>query len=269
MQKKGLETFLYSAAGVFALAIILVAVNYIMSPARARIDLTEGRVFTLSEGTRNILTKLEAPVKIRFYYTQGEATPVALKTFAQRVADAYKSRDECEAALLFSFYVKNMPTADVRTLNESQVARLLERALTTMRLRASTVDPNPLVDEVKLDYAHSVNGMLLHEGPLPLSGVKEIREEVEKAVKGASLSPQELLRVGQTARAGERAKPLAGSAPMSRPSKRMVPSLASIRRVTRRTTVDLPHPDSPTRLSVSPLRIAKSMPSTAFSIKRG
>ena len=87
-----------------------------------------------------------------------------VETFAQRVADAYKSRDECEAALLFSFYVKNMPTADVRTLNESQVARLLERALTTMRLRASTVDPNPLVDEVKLDYAHSVNGMLLHEG---------------------------------------------------------------------------------------------------------
>lgn len=87
MQKKGLETFLYSAAGVFALAIILVAVNYIMSPARARIDLTDGKVFTLSEGTRNILGKLESPVKIRFYYTQGEATPVALKTFAQRVED--------------------------------------------------------------------------------------------------------------------------------------------------------------------------------------
>lgn len=87
MQKKGLETFLYSAAGVFALAIILVAVNYILTPARARIDLTDGKVFTLSEGTRAILSKLEAPVKIRFYYTQGEATPVALKTFAQRVED--------------------------------------------------------------------------------------------------------------------------------------------------------------------------------------
>jgi len=72
---------------VFALAIILIAVNYILSPARARIDLTQGKVFTLSEGTRAILTKLETPVKIRFYYTQGEATPVALKTFEQRVED--------------------------------------------------------------------------------------------------------------------------------------------------------------------------------------
>ena len=87
MKSKGLETFLYSAAGVIALALILIAVNYILSPARARIDLTEGKVFTLSEGTRAILTKLESPVKIRFYYTQGEATPVALKTFAQRVED--------------------------------------------------------------------------------------------------------------------------------------------------------------------------------------
>ena len=41
--------------------------------------------------------------------------------FAQRVADAHKARDECEGALLLSFYIKNMPTADVRTLNEMQV----------------------------------------------------------------------------------------------------------------------------------------------------
>ena len=87
MQKKGLQTFLYSTAGVIGLAIILIAANYLLSSARGRIDLTEGKVFTLSEGTRAILGKLESPVKIRFYYTQGEATPVALKTFAQRVED--------------------------------------------------------------------------------------------------------------------------------------------------------------------------------------
>ena len=87
MQKKGLQTFLYSTAGVIAVAIILVAANYLMSPVSGRIDLTDGKVFTLSEGTKAILAKLESPVKIRFYYTQGEATPVALKTFAQRVED--------------------------------------------------------------------------------------------------------------------------------------------------------------------------------------
>ena len=84
--------------------------------------------------------------------------------FAARVAEAHRARDECEAALLLRFYVKNMPTQDVRTLNELQVASLLERTLTTTKLRSSDVDPNELIDEVKLDYAHSINGMLLKEG---------------------------------------------------------------------------------------------------------
>ncbi len=46
--------------------------------------------------------------------------------------------------------------------------------------------------------------MLLQDGALPLEGVKAIGPEVEKAAKGGSLSPQELLLVGQTGRAGER-----------------------------------------------------------------
>jgi ABC-type uncharacterized transport system involved in gliding motility auxiliary subunit len=87
MQKKGIQTLLYSTAGVVGLALILVAANYLLSAVRGRIDMTEGKVFTLSEGTRKILSKLESPVTIRFYYTQGEASPVALKTYAQRVED--------------------------------------------------------------------------------------------------------------------------------------------------------------------------------------
>jgi len=86
--KKNVETLLYSAGGVIALAIILIAANFIISAFNARVDLTEGNVYTLSPGTRAILSKLEAPVTIRFYYTQGGNTvPVAVKTFANRVED--------------------------------------------------------------------------------------------------------------------------------------------------------------------------------------
>ncbi len=95
MQKKNLETLLYSAGGVIALAALLVAVNFLTGAFNARIDLTDGKVYTLSPGTKAILGKLEAPVKIRFYYTQGSsAVPVGLKTFARRVEDLlneYKS----------------------------------------------------------------------------------------------------------------------------------------------------------------------------------
>ncbi|HKA40047.1 MAG TPA: GldG family protein, partial [Burkholderiales bacterium] len=88
MQKKQLETLLYSAGGVVALLAVLIAFNFIVSAFNLRADLTEGDVYTLSPGTRSILGKLEAPVKLRLYYTQGgEAVPVGLKTFAKRVED--------------------------------------------------------------------------------------------------------------------------------------------------------------------------------------
>ena len=43
------------------------------------------------------------------------------------------------------------------------------------------------------------------------------------------------------------------------------PAVGSISRVTSRAVVDLPQPLSPTRPSVSPRWMWKSMPSTAFS----
>ncbi len=88
MNKKYLETMLYSAGGVAALFVILIAANFIVNAMNVRADLTQGSVYTLSAGTKAILAKLEAPVKIRYYYSQGSnAVPVGLKTFAKRVED--------------------------------------------------------------------------------------------------------------------------------------------------------------------------------------
>lgn len=86
--KRSREVLWYSAGGIIALFLILVAANFIVSAFNARMDLTEGNVYTLSPGTKEILSRLEAPVRIRFYYTQGSnAVPVGLKTYAQRVED--------------------------------------------------------------------------------------------------------------------------------------------------------------------------------------
>jgi len=88
MQKKHLETLLYSTGGVIALLAVLVAFNFLLSIVNVRADLTQGSVYTLSPGTRAVVSKLEAPVRIRLYYSQGSNTvPVGLKTFASRVED--------------------------------------------------------------------------------------------------------------------------------------------------------------------------------------
>ena len=88
---KKYETFLYSAAGLVALFIILVAFNYLSSSAAVRADLTDGRLYTLSEGTKKILQKLDGPVKLRLYVSQSDnAIPVQLRSFAQRVEDVVR-----------------------------------------------------------------------------------------------------------------------------------------------------------------------------------
>ena len=62
MKKNGLDTLFYSAGGLVLLAVILIAGNFLISVIKVRADLTQGSVYTLSEGTRTILSKLEAPV---------------------------------------------------------------------------------------------------------------------------------------------------------------------------------------------------------------
>ncbi|HWI36542.1 MAG TPA: Gldg family protein [Burkholderiales bacterium] len=81
------EHLLYSAIGLVALALILVAVNFLLSRVPARIDLTDGKLYTLSDGTKKVLRNLQSPVKIKLYISQGESVPVQLRSFAQRVED--------------------------------------------------------------------------------------------------------------------------------------------------------------------------------------
>ena len=85
---KKYETLVYSAAGLAALFLLLVALNYLATPLTLRADLTHGHIYTLSPATRTILGKLDRPVTLRLYISSGDnSLPLQLRGFAQRVAD--------------------------------------------------------------------------------------------------------------------------------------------------------------------------------------
>ena len=107
MKKKQFETLLYSVVGVAAMFIILVAFNLVGSAAKKRVDLTDEKLYTLSKGTKDILKKLDGPVEIRFYCTEGEKDmPPQLKVYAQRVED-----------LLAEYKQNSKGNIDIRKLN--------------------------------------------------------------------------------------------------------------------------------------------------------
>ena len=88
MKEKKLETLVFSAVGVVVMFIIVVAVNLIASALKTRVDLTEGKIYTLSPGTKAILKKIDAPVEVRFYYSQGQSRiPSQYKAYAKQVED--------------------------------------------------------------------------------------------------------------------------------------------------------------------------------------
>ena len=84
---KKYETLVYSAIGLAALLLILVAFNYLAGTSPLRVDLTQGKLYTLSDGTRKLLQGLDAPVKIKLYVSRGDAVPVQLRAFSKRVED--------------------------------------------------------------------------------------------------------------------------------------------------------------------------------------
>ena len=78
------------AAALVLLTLIFVSLNLFSNIAlrTARLDLTQNNLFTLSQGTQNILARLEEPVTLRFYYSQElAANEPQIRIFAQRVRD--------------------------------------------------------------------------------------------------------------------------------------------------------------------------------------
>jgi ABC-type uncharacterized transport system involved in gliding motility auxiliary subunit len=100
MKLRKYDHVLYSAIGLVALLLLLIAVNFLVSRVPARIDLTEGDIYTLSPGTRKILRQLQAPVKVKLYVSQGESVPVQLRGFAQRVEDTVREFKQAAGANL-------------------------------------------------------------------------------------------------------------------------------------------------------------------------
>ncbi|HEV2303766.1 MAG TPA: Gldg family protein [Stellaceae bacterium] len=78
-----------AVAALVLVAVILVSVNVLAARfSAARLDLTQGRLYTLSSGTRRTLAKIDEPITLRFYYSTelGDRLP-PYGVYAERVRE--------------------------------------------------------------------------------------------------------------------------------------------------------------------------------------
>jgi ABC-type uncharacterized transport system involved in gliding motility auxiliary subunit len=77
---------LNSTVGLIALFGILVFGNIVTNRLSLKLDITEEKLYTLSDGSMNIVGKLDAPMDIKMFFSQSlENVPPLLKTYQQRV----------------------------------------------------------------------------------------------------------------------------------------------------------------------------------------
>ena len=68
------------------IAAVIASVNLILSSLPLRVDMTAEKLYTLSDGSKAVLGKLEEDVTLKFYFSSSSAEmPMALKTYAAQV----------------------------------------------------------------------------------------------------------------------------------------------------------------------------------------
>ncbi|MBT8137086.1 MAG: Gldg family protein [Gammaproteobacteria bacterium] len=81
---------LFSVSGLAMLAVLFIALVTLSNVLLRgqRLDLTENRLYTISEGTRNVLRKIDEPINVYFFYSETEARAApSLRPYAVRVRE--------------------------------------------------------------------------------------------------------------------------------------------------------------------------------------
>ena len=113
MNKKNIFKSLSGMAGLFAILGILIAFNIVWSSVRLRKDLTEDQLYTLSEGTREMMGSLSRDVTLKFYFSKSiERVPVPLKQYAQRVTDLLREYQSWSRGRVFIEHYDPAPDSD-------------------------------------------------------------------------------------------------------------------------------------------------------------
>src|SRR5688572_8577640 len=133
MASKAMKRGLISLGGLVLVAILFVAVNVIGNASlnSARLDLTSDKLFTLSEGTRSVLAKIQEPITLRLYFSDrlGKAIP-QYGVYATRVREMLREYANASGG----------------------------------KLRVEFIDPQPFTDEEDRAVAFGLQGVPVNQG---------------------------------------------------------------------------------------------------------
>lgn len=152
-----------SVTGLILLLVILVAVNIILGRFTLRKDLTAEKLYTLSNGTRQLVQKLDRNVDLMFFFSgSAPEVPGPLKQFARQVEDLLKEYERAGGGRIRMVKYDPKPDSDAEDLAQRYGldGQMLPASGTTFYLGLVAVSGNqqtliPLIDprnEETLEY---------------------------------------------------------------------------------------------------------------------
>src|SRR5690606_37657528 len=89
-----MKKLMYSGVGLLLIAVAFLAFNMLsaLGLGNIRLDLTEQKLYTISEGTERILGELDEPINLYFFYSDKAARDLpVLRNYAMRVQEMLKA----------------------------------------------------------------------------------------------------------------------------------------------------------------------------------
>ena len=98
-----MKRVIYSGAGLLLIALAFLVFNGLSGVlfTNARLDLTEQKLYTISEGTERILDSLQEPIELHFFYSDETAKElVQLRNYARRVEEMLRAYERASGGKL-------------------------------------------------------------------------------------------------------------------------------------------------------------------------
>lgn len=87
------NVFFESFSSLGILLAILILVNIVSDRYSTKLDITEEKLFSLSEGTKNILSSIDGELNIKYYFSSSsESAPLNVKAYGKRVKELLEIR---------------------------------------------------------------------------------------------------------------------------------------------------------------------------------
>jgi len=109
------KTIITAIFGMIALIIIIVNVNYLLKITfTGYLDVTSDHMYTLSNGTKNIIQKLDSPVTIRFYFSySNKKVPAFIKAYSSRIEKLLKMYETLSSGKIIVETYNTIPETDI------------------------------------------------------------------------------------------------------------------------------------------------------------